>query len=86
MKHDESGEFADNEVVYTYTVNDDNSFTILFHGEPVLRSRAYRLAAQAHTGARDWLAKTSGEINPLEGITLDVQNLSVDAKGLFGKG
>jgi len=74
----------DNVSPYDYKINDDNSFTILFHNEEIHTSRAFRLKSQAEAKAVQYIKKEIGEVYNND-ITLDVQKLSVDISSLFGK-
>lgn len=67
---------------YTFTVNDDNSFTVFYLGEEICISRQFRLRTQAEGKAIEFI-KQSVELYDENAVTLDVQNLSIDADTLF---
>jgi hypothetical protein len=71
------------ETEYTYEILEDNTAIVYYRGEEVWRSRPFRLYVQAVTKAKDFIVDSIGKAQN-EGITLDVQNLRVDANSLFG--
>jgi hypothetical protein len=81
--NDESGEFAGPEIHLTYSVSENNVFTIYQDGEAVFTSRPYRLRVQAEEGARDFIRNAEG--GAVGGITLDVQSVSMDVEAILGK-
>ena len=68
---------------YDYSIDNNNVFTVLYKGEVVYTSRAFRLKVQAEAKAKEWIQRALKQIP--EGVTLDVQNVSVDAGAIFGK-
>ena len=68
---------------YKYKINPDKSFTVYHQGKELYTSRAYRLEVQADRKAKDYIKNLLG-IEDEGDVTLDVQNLSVDASTFFG--
>lgn len=68
---------------YTFEITPENVAIVSYRQEEVWRSRPTRLAVQAERLAKDWIAETS-QTNHTQGITLVVQNLSIDPETLFG--
>jgi len=69
--------------MYSCIINPDNSFTILDFGVPVYTSQPFRLQCQAEEKAKDWMNEHIGRVPDQNSVTLEVQNVSVDAKSLF---
>ena len=68
---------------YTHSINSDLSFTIFEKGIEVYRSRPFRLYSQAETKANEYIGRMTGK--QADGITLNVQNMLIDADMLFGR-
>lgn len=68
---------------YTIVVTPENVAIVSYLGEEVWRSRPTRLAVQAERLAADWIAESVNAYHD-QGITLDVQSLSIDPNTFFG--
>lgn len=60
-----------------WIINSDNSVSALVDGEEVYRSRPFRLLVQAERHIDELVKQAAGE-DGSTGITLEVQNLSID--------
>jgi len=67
---------------YTGIIQEDNSVSVFYRGEEVWQHGPFRLYGQAEGAMREFIAKSKGEV-PEDGITLDVENFSIDADMLF---
>lgn len=68
---------------YTANISENFVATVYYRGEEVWQSRAFRIRDQAVRIAEEYIEKATGEAK-MGDITLDVQNLSVDADTLLG--
>ena len=69
---------------YTYTIDENNVFTVYFHGEEVYTSRPFRLRVQAERKAKNWIMKIAGMDAEKADFLLDVQKMSIDPDTIFG--
>jgi flagellar biosynthesis/type III secretory pathway M-ring protein FliF/YscJ len=66
----------------TWVINEDHSVSAVVDGETVYRSRPFRLLAQAERHIDELVKQAAGEEGST-GITLEVQNLSIDPDTIF---
>lgn len=69
---------------YSWVILDDNTVIMYYLGEEIWTSRAFRLRVQAEDQAKEYVKKSRNDI-PEDGITLDVQKVSVDPDSLFSR-
>ncbi len=69
---------------YKVTISGDNVATVLFRGREIWKSRAFRIRDQAERAAREYVDQDLGIERGKDGITLEVQDLSVDADIILG--
>ncbi len=68
---------------YTYTITIENEAVVYFNGQELYRSRAFRLPSQADRAAREFIEKARGDAPKTGGVTLVVQNVSVNPNTFF---